>query len=305
MKNNKQSGYIVPLVIGIVAVIIIVGAYLVYKNENGKGEEADQVSGQFLTSTTTNSTSVQGATLYSTSTSTQLTPVITSINPSSGPIGTIIELKGNNLAGFEGELDAWIENSNGEKAFLSGIGSVPRADQTIRVQITGQLCKENLSYKGGSCSSYMTITPGTYKIYTYPWGNMSNMVQFTVTAPASQTTNTKPSITVVSPNGGEVWKAGNTYQVIWQSSNTSSQSASSVSVNLLLPSGTTCYLGSAPVSQEYFSVTPILGSCGGDPTHVIVASQQYKIILQIPLPSVPETSRDIVDSSDDYFTITN
>ena len=40
MKNNKQSGYIVPLVIGIVAVIIIVGAYLVYKNENGKGEEA-------------------------------------------------------------------------------------------------------------------------------------------------------------------------------------------------------------------------------------------------------------------------
>jgi hypothetical protein len=169
--KNTQKGFIIPLIIGIVAVLIIAGAYLVYKNE----------SGQFLTSTTTDSTSVQGATLYSTSTNSQPAPVITSINPSSGPIGTIVELKGNNLAGFEGELSAWIENSNGEKAFLPGIGSVPRADQTIRVKIDSQLCKENLSYKGGSCSSYLTITPGTYKIYTYPWSNMSNTVQFKVT----------------------------------------------------------------------------------------------------------------------------
>ena len=118
------------------------------------------------------------------STTTEPAPVITSINPSSGPIGTIVELKGNNLAGFEGELSAWIENSNGEKAFLPGSGSVPRADQTIRVKIDSRLCKFDYGMKGepvGGCTSYLTITPGTYKIYTYPWGNMSNTVQFTVT----------------------------------------------------------------------------------------------------------------------------
>jgi hypothetical protein len=34
----------------------------------------------------------------------------------------------------------------------------------------------------------MTVTPGTYKIYTYPWGNMSNTVQFIVTAPSTSST---------------------------------------------------------------------------------------------------------------------
>jgi hypothetical protein len=213
MKNNSQKGFIVPLVIGIVAVLIIAGAYLVYKNESGQGEESDQASGQFITSTTTTSTMSSTTTIdnvrtnaTTTSTSTQPAPVITSINPSSGPIGTIVELKGSNLAGFEGELDAWIENSNGEKAFLPGIGSVPRADQTIRVKIDSQLCKENLSYKGGPCSSYMTITPGIYKIYTYPWGNMSNTVQFIVTASSSSTawktySNSQYGFELKYPNG--------------------------------------------------------------------------------------------------------
>jgi hypothetical protein len=207
-KNNFQKGFIIPLIIAIVVVLLVGGAYLVYKNESGQGEESDQINNQVNTTSTTSS---------STSTTTQPAPVITSINPSSGPIGTIVELKGNNLAGFEGELDAWIENSKGEKAFLPGIGSVPRADQTIRVKIDSQLCKENLSYKGGPCSSYMTIAPGTYKIYTYPWGNMSNTVQFIVTASTSQVVNSQPSITIISPNGGESYT--NTIPVRWTSQN--------------------------------------------------------------------------------------
>ena len=114
-------------------------------------------------------------------TSSATTPFIASITPSSGPIGTTIELKGTNLAGFEGDLNAWIVNSKGETAFLPGIGSVPRADQTIRVKIDGQLCKQDNSNKGGPCTSFITITPGVYSIYTQPWGNKSNSVRFTVT----------------------------------------------------------------------------------------------------------------------------
>lgn len=109
------------------------------------------------------------------------TPHITSISQSSGPIGTILEIKGENLAGFEGDLDAMIENIKGEPASLSGIGSVPRENKTIRVKIESKICKVNTSYKGGSCPEYLEITPGIYFIYANPWGNISNKVQFTVT----------------------------------------------------------------------------------------------------------------------------
>ncbi len=108
-------------------------------------------------------------------------PHIDSMTPTSGPIGTTIEIKGRNLAGFEGDLDAYIENEKGETAFLPGIGSVPREDQTIRVKIGEKICTKNTGYSGNPCSSYLTVTPGIYSIYSAPYGVMSNKVQFTVT----------------------------------------------------------------------------------------------------------------------------
>lgn len=232
MKTNFQKGFIIPLIIGIVAVLIIVGgAYVIYKNENivigpGSAENQRKMMDDAIKYASQNQTSTTNSS-QSTSTNTQPAPFITSINPSSGPIGTIVELKGNNLGGFEGELDAWIENSNGEKAFLSGIGSVPRADQTIRVKIDSQLCKFDYGMKGepvGGCTSYLTITPGAYKIYTYPWGNMSNTVQFIITTPASQVINPQPSITVYSPNKDAfplqaTFKVGDTINILWTKSN--------------------------------------------------------------------------------------
>ena len=109
------------------------------------------------------------------------TPHIDSISQSSGPIGTILELKGQNLAGFEGDLDAIIENEKGETAFLSGIGRVPREDKTIRVKIESKVCTVNNNYSGLPCEKYLNITPGRYFIYTNPWGTISNKWQFTVT----------------------------------------------------------------------------------------------------------------------------
>lgn len=108
-------------------------------------------------------------------------PHIDSISQTSGPIGTIIEIKGTNLAGFEGDLDAMIENEKGETGFLHGIGSVPREDQPIRVKIESKVCTLNNSYSGLPCEKYLNITPGIYFIYTSPWGKMSNKVQFNVT----------------------------------------------------------------------------------------------------------------------------
>jgi len=108
-------------------------------------------------------------------------PHIDSISQTSGPIGTILELKGENLEGFEGDLDAIIENEKGETAYLKGIGSVPREDKTIRIKIESKVCTLNNSYSGLPCEKYLNITPGIYFIYTSPWGKISNKVQFNVT----------------------------------------------------------------------------------------------------------------------------
>src|SRR6185295_399475 len=96
--------------------------------------------------------------------------------PTSGPVGTILTLKGQNLAGFEGDLDAWIQNPSGDVAFLGHYGSTvyPQTNQ-ITAQITSQICKQNTSYSGLACTSYMSIVPGTYQIYTAPWGKKSNV----------------------------------------------------------------------------------------------------------------------------------
>jgi hypothetical protein len=108
-------------------------------------------------------------------------PHIDSISQTSGPIGTIIEIKGENLEGFEGDLNAIIENEKGETAYLKGIGSVPREDKTIRIKIESKVCTLNNSYSGLPCEKYLNITPGIYFIYTSPWGKISNKVQFNVT----------------------------------------------------------------------------------------------------------------------------
>lgn len=112
-------------------------------------------------------------------------PFISSIDKSSGPIGTTITLKGSNLAGFEGDLDAWIENGAGEKGYLPGIYSGSIKTDQITIKIPERACKQNNSYSGNSCTSYLNITPGVYKLYTSPWGKKSNVVTFEVTSPDS------------------------------------------------------------------------------------------------------------------------
>jgi hypothetical protein len=158
------------IIILILLVIIVGGGYLYIRKYLWNTHAPVVVN---INSTTTSSQVITTSTT---------TPVIRNISRTSGPIGLVIELEGDNLAGFEGDLDAWIENSKGEKAFLPGMGSIPRVDQTIRVKIESKLCKTNNSYSGLTCKEYLNITPGIYNIYTSPWGIDSNKVQFTVVA---------------------------------------------------------------------------------------------------------------------------
>lgn len=155
--KKLQKGFMVPLVIIIIALLIIISGGYYYTKKSGyisDNKPSDIIQPN--------------------------NPTINSISPSTGPIGTIVELRGTNLAGFEGDLDAVIENSKGETAILLGTNRAITDPNLIKVKIESKLCKANNSYSGLFCTSYLDITPGVYKISTSPWGESSNKVQFTV-----------------------------------------------------------------------------------------------------------------------------
>ncbi len=122
----------------------------------------------------TNKTETQG----------DLTPVIYSVTPSSGPIGTKITIKGKNLNGFEGDLNARIATEFNPADYSSGImyGERNGSTDTIVPTIQSSFCKQDNSYSGLPCKSYFYVTPGLYEISVKPWSKESNSVPFAVTA---------------------------------------------------------------------------------------------------------------------------
>ncbi len=106
--------------------------------------------------------------------------VITSLSSYSGPVGTNLEIGGCNFAGFEGDKNAWIEDTQGTKGILYGEqGSTAKA---IKVTLESPLCSQDTSYSGLPCDSYLMLTPGTYKIWIAPWGEntKSNLATFMI-----------------------------------------------------------------------------------------------------------------------------
>ncbi|OGG83493.1 hypothetical protein A3A42_04710 [Candidatus Kaiserbacteria bacterium RIFCSPLOWO2_01_FULL_55_25] len=110
-------------------------------------------------------------------------PVISSITPSSGPVGTTIEIQGCNFLGFEGDKILWFTNSGGVKGVIHGESDAgTRTLNTVmRVTLPQTLCQSDNSYSGLPCSASLNFVPGTYTIYSNSWGGNSNAVNFTVT----------------------------------------------------------------------------------------------------------------------------
>lgn len=118
-------------------------------------------------------------------------PIITSISPASGAIGTVVEIRGNNLSGFEGDLIAVFKRSDGKTVglhsvapYYSGHAGDPVNTTLIEVKVEppcqkGQTVYAPYSGKPSVCD-YFEFTPGIYKVYVNPWGKKSNEVQFTV-----------------------------------------------------------------------------------------------------------------------------
>lgn len=119
----------------------------------------------------------------------EATPVITSISPASGSVGTKVSIKGCNFTGFEGDLDAIFVRSDGKEIPVSGGNWYPGygggAERGKIMIVTVQSYCESGSITGsysGITSPCETIqaTPGIYKIYVTAWGKKSNLATFTV-----------------------------------------------------------------------------------------------------------------------------
>lgn len=146
---------------------------------------------------TTPHTNATTSPLASTSTPTEATdsettstatnkPTLTSISPKQGPHGTIITLTGANLAGFEGNLDAWIKDEIGTTAYLPQFSGQPHSNtaagtDTIRIELPERACTTNNTYSGNECEKYLELIPGEYHLYAWPFGEPSNELTFTVT----------------------------------------------------------------------------------------------------------------------------
>ena len=209
MNPSTPNKLLIPAVIVIVALILVGGIYWINYSRT-VNQPANEVQNVVTNPATPDN--------YSTSTSTdsnEPAPVITSITPSSGPVGTVIELKGTDLRGFEGDENVWIQNSAGQKGIIHTDSSVNSATD-IKFTLANSYCTADVSYSGAPCPSNLSITPGSYSLSVDPWGTPSNAVKFTVTATStSQTINSQPSIKVLSPNGGESLIIGQSYQIKW------------------------------------------------------------------------------------------
>jgi hypothetical protein len=114
-------------------------------------------------------------------------PFIESISPQSGLKGTIVEIRGKNLSGFEGDLDVYFERPDGKKIMLTdNFGDYPKTGgNLIKIKIV-EPCRPGEKVYGRysgieSVCNFIELIPGIYKVYTEPWGKRSNIINFEIT----------------------------------------------------------------------------------------------------------------------------
>ena len=105
---------------------------------------------------------------------------------------------------------------------------------------------------------------------------------------------TTPSITVISPNGGEQWEIGKTYDITWKASGVEE-------VQIAVMKGEVAYelIPSIPASAGKYSWT-----VGATHPYIISGGDSYRIrILTLPAPSGVWKEGIDYDKSDNYFSI--
>jgi peptidoglycan hydrolase-like protein with peptidoglycan-binding domain len=141
-------------------------------------------------------------------------PSINPLNPSSGPLGTMITItgsgfhNGNALMGDSNSV-VWISNGS-QKGVLASYQ--PQID-TMTAEIPYSVCQTNNAYSGAPCSSSMILAPGNYSIYVVNGNGTSNSEPFTVTTAITSYPST--FISVSNPQSGAIYQAGNAVSIAW------------------------------------------------------------------------------------------
>lgn len=117
--------------------------------------------------------------------STEPTPYIGSIYSQPAHKGDTVNITGSGLNGFEGDVYFFFERADGKTTRLPGVLSEQlngdaKGAQTAKVTLKepcqpGQTVYGDYSGKPSICD-YVELTPGTYSVYTTPWGKTSNKV---------------------------------------------------------------------------------------------------------------------------------
>ncbi len=132
-----------------------------------------------------------------------LAPIINSINPTFGSSGTMVTLNGSNFFG------------TGDKGISVNLLNINDPYGTNYSSPVTLINSNMLSFAVRN-----DVPAGTYNLSVSADGGQSNTVNFYVnTQNVSTTTQTLiiPSITITSPNGGETWTLGNTYNLQFSS----------------------------------------------------------------------------------------
>ncbi|KKT18605.1 MAG: hypothetical protein UW02_C0026G0001 [Candidatus Nomurabacteria bacterium GW2011_GWB1_43_7] len=137
----------------------------------------------------------------------------------------------------------------------------------------------------------------------------------------SDNTNSTPSITVLSPNGGETWKSGQSQTIKWKYSSLPDLEQGGkkypvvVSVGLFYQDvsienqdeyggGRLCWLGSVPISAGSFSFTSTIGSCPNpNSSRPIIKEGNYKVVIYAGYSGGYEGDNLAEDESDNSFII--
>jgi uncharacterized repeat protein (TIGR01451 family) len=169
----------------------------------------------------------------------------------------------------------------------------------------GNFCQGNSVYR--NYTTYTCNNPGTSNSYcsNSTAAQLQNSCGSNQTCSAGSCSNAQSHITVISPNGGEVWRFNETRRITWTSSGVN-RVAIYIYNDTISGSGSTNYLDpaqtstSVPASQGYFDWTILQNWL----PHPVAPGNEnrYKISI-IDIDNVNQLNR-ASDSSDNYFTIT-
>jgi len=122
------------------------------------------------------------------------------------------------------------------------------------------------------------LKPGTYRLGVTRGDKTDYSNPFTILA---------PSVTVLSPNGGEEWLFGRTYNITWKA-----QDVKKAYIHLSSPEGGICKLAEASAEKETLRVKFTKGQkCSGSTS--VIGEGKYKILITTDNPAVKDESDNL------------